>query len=59
MDSGVIQITTLDGFEAAMTLKMSLTRALRNLDMIPRDQLIQRRYEKFRRMGQFEEAAIA
>jgi acetyl-CoA carboxylase carboxyl transferase subunit alpha len=43
----------------ATTLKMSLTRALRQLDTIPRDQLVQRRYEKFRRMGQFEEVATA
>lgn len=41
----------------ATTLKMSLVRALRQLETIPRDQLVQRRYEKFRRMGQFEEAA--
>jgi acetyl-CoA carboxylase carboxyl transferase subunit alpha len=40
----------------ATTLKMSLTRALRNLESIPRDQLVQRRYDKFRKMGQFEEA---
>jgi acetyl-CoA carboxylase carboxyl transferase subunit alpha len=41
----------------AATLKMSLLKALRNLDTIPRGQLLQRRYDKFRRMGQFEEAA--
>lgn len=40
----------------ATTLKMSLTRALRQLESIPRDQLVQRRYDKFRKMGQFEEA---
>lgn len=41
----------------AMTLKMSLSAALRKLETTPRDELTQRRYEKFRRMGQFEEAA--
>lgn len=40
----------------ATTLKMSLTRALRQLETLPRDQLVQRRYDKFRKMGQFEEA---
>lgn len=39
----------------ATTLKLSLTRALRQLESIPRDQLVQRRYDKFRKMGQFEE----
>ncbi len=47
-----------DHRRTATNLKMSLTRALRHLDSVPRDQLIQRRYEKFRRMGQFEESAI-
>ena len=42
----------------ATTLKMSLTAALRKLETLPRDQLVQRRYEKFRRMGQFEETAV-
>ena len=42
----------------ATTLKMSLTAALRKLEMLPRGQLVQRRYEKFRRMGQFEEAVV-
>ncbi len=40
----------------AATLKMSLIRALRQLESVPRDQLVQRRYDKFRRMGKFEEA---
>ncbi len=43
----------------ATTLKMSLTAALRKLEMIPKNQLVQRRYEKFRRMGQFEEATVS
>ena len=43
----------------ATTLKMSLTSALRKLEMVPKDQLVQRRYEKFRRMGQFEETAVS
>lgn len=45
-----------DHRRAATNLKMSLIRALRGLDGIPRDQLVQRRYEKFRKMGQFEES---
>ena len=48
-----------DHRRAAMTLKMSLVRALRQLESLPRDQLVQRRYDKFRRMGQFEEAAVS
>ena len=43
----------------AMTLKMSLLRALRQLESVPRDQITQRRYDKFRKMGQFEEVATA
>lgn len=43
----------------ATNLKTSLVRALRDLGSVPRDQIVQRRYDKFRRMGQFEEAAIA
>lgn len=42
----------------ATNLKMSLTAALRKLETLPRDQLVQRRYEKFRKMGQFEESAV-
>jgi acetyl-CoA carboxylase carboxyl transferase subunit alpha len=40
-------------------LKMSLTSALRKLELVPRDQLVQRRYEKFRKMGKFEETAVS
>lgn len=43
----------------ATTLKMSLLRALRQIESIPHDQLVQYRYEKFRKMGQFEEAAAS
>ncbi len=43
----------------AVTLKMSLLRSLRNLQSLPSDQLVQRRYEKFRKMGQFEETAVS
>ena len=42
----------------AMILKMALVRALRQLTSIPRDQIVQRRYEKFRRIGVFEEQSL-
>lgn len=41
--------------QMAMMLKTSILRAVKQLKQIPRDQLADRRYEKFRRMGQFEE----
>lgn len=41
----------------ATTLKGSLVAALRRLSAIPRDQLLQQRYDKFRRFGVFEEHA--
>lgn len=40
----------------ATTLKGSLIAAIKDLRQIPRDQLVDRRYEKFRRMGVFQEA---
>lgn len=40
---------------AATVLKGSLVAAIRELKLIPRDQLVDRRYDKFRRMGVFEE----
>lgn len=42
----------------AMTLKGSLIQAVRDLKQIPRDQLAERRYQKFRDMGVFEETPI-
>lgn len=42
----------------AATLKGALTKALRKLQGIPGEQLLDTRYEKFRRMGMFEEHAI-
>lgn len=39
----------------ATSLKSSLMHALKSLCEIPRDQLLNRRYEKFRRIGRFEE----
>lgn len=44
---------------AAANLKASLMRALRHLSGIPLDQLVDRRYEKFRKIGVFEEALVA
>ena len=43
----------------ANQLKASLHASVRKLQAIPRDELLNRRYEKFRRMGVFEEHAIA
>lgn len=47
-----------DPREAAANLKTFLGHALRTLAGVPRDELLQRRYEKFRRMGQFLEGAV-
>lgn len=41
----------------ATTLKGALLAALRPLMNVPRDELLERRYEKFRRIGVFEERA--
>ena len=40
--------------EMAATLKSTLVRYLRELKGVPTETLLQRRYEKFRRMGMFE-----
>ena len=40
--------------EMAATLKATLVRYLRELKGVPTETLLQRRYEKFRRMGMFE-----
>ena len=42
----------------AATLKSSVVRALRKLVPLPSDELVDRRYQKFRRIGFFEEAAV-
>lgn len=43
----------------ATRLKGSLAAALRRLSGMPKDQLLQQRYEKFRRFGVFEEQLVA
>lgn len=43
--------------QMAMSLKGSLVAAIKELKAIPGDDLIERRYEKFRRMGVFDEVA--
>ena len=48
-----------DHRQMAMTLKGSLNAALKELSAIPPDELPQRRYEKFRRMGVFEEGVVS
>jgi acetyl-CoA carboxylase carboxyl transferase subunit alpha len=40
---------------AARNLKESVVAALRELEKVPTDKLLQRRYEKFRAMGRFEQ----
>lgn len=41
---------------AAQTLKEAVAKALRDISKIPTDKLLQARYEKFRKMGRFQEA---
>ncbi|MEZ6124120.1 MAG: acetyl-CoA carboxylase carboxyltransferase subunit alpha [Planctomycetaceae bacterium] len=41
--------------QMAMTLKGSLIAALQSLEQLPKDQLLDRRYNRFRKIGQFEE----
>ncbi len=48
-----------DHRQIAITLKGALNAALKELSAIPLDELLQRRYEKFRRMGVFEEGNIS
>jgi len=43
----------------ATTLKASLNAALKQLETLPTDELLNRRYEKFRRIGIFEESPPA
>jgi acetyl-CoA carboxylase carboxyl transferase subunit alpha len=44
---------------AALNLKASLVQALRTLSKLPRESLPQHRYDRFRRIGVFEEHATA
>ncbi len=46
-----------DHYQMAARLKMYLTRALRELQRVPIDDLLAKRYEKFRRMGPYLETA--
>lgn len=48
-----------DHRQTAMLLKAALMRSLKDLAGLPVDQLLDRRYEKFRRIGVFEELAPA
>ena len=45
--------------QMAMNLKGSLITAIRELKQIPEDELVERRYQKFRGMGVFEEQLAA
>lgn len=44
--------------QMAITLKGCLTAAIEDLVKIPRDQLVDRRYDKFRKLGVFEEGLV-
>ena len=46
-----------DHREAAANLKSFLIRSLREIADQPRSEILDRRYEKFRRMGVFEEGS--
>ncbi len=48
-----------DHRKMATLLKASLSDALKKLTDLPQDQLLDRRYEKFRKIGEFEEAVIS
>ncbi|HVV99349.1 MAG TPA: acetyl-CoA carboxylase carboxyltransferase subunit alpha, partial [Planctomycetaceae bacterium] len=48
-----------DHRQMAATLKSSLARQLKNLSGLRTPDLLNRRYEKFRRIGMFEEGALA
>ncbi|WP_437192674.1 acetyl-CoA carboxylase carboxyltransferase subunit alpha [Planctomicrobium sp. SH527] len=48
-----------DHRKMATLLKASLSDALKKLTDLPQDQLLDRRYGKFRKIGEFEEAVIA
>jgi acetyl-CoA carboxylase carboxyl transferase subunit alpha len=46
-----------DHRQTAMLLKAALMRSVKDLSTLPTDELLNRRYEKFRRIGIFEEQA--
>jgi len=48
-----------DHFQTSQRLKKYLIRQLRQLTKLPTDELVQSRYEKFRRMGVFLDQAAA
>ncbi len=48
-----------DHRQMATSLKMSLSRALRELSNIPLEELVERRYQKFRRLGVYEEGVAS
>ena len=48
-----------DHRQMAITLKASLVEAIRGLVDVPTDELLDRRYEKFRRLGVFDESVIS
>jgi acetyl-CoA carboxylase carboxyl transferase subunit alpha len=45
--------------QMAMTLKGSLVEALQSLEGLSKDQLLNHRYDRFRKIGAFEEGAVA
>jgi acetyl-CoA carboxylase carboxyl transferase subunit alpha len=45
--------------QMAMTLKASLIDAIRELQELPSDELLEQRYQRFRRLGVFEESPAA
>lgn len=45
--------------QMAMTLKGALVDALQSLEGLPKDQLVDRRYDRFRRIGEFEESGVS
>ena len=47
-----------DHRQMAMTLKASVLDAIRRLTEFSSEELLDRRYEKFRRLGVFEETAV-
>jgi acetyl-CoA carboxylase carboxyl transferase subunit alpha len=47
-----------DHYQMGARLKNYLVRTLRELQSIPKDELVQGRYEKYRRMGQYLEQAV-
>jgi acetyl-CoA carboxylase carboxyl transferase subunit alpha len=43
----------------AMTLKGTLVEALQSLEGLSKEELLDRRYARFRKIGVFEEGAVA